>query len=39
MIAIAVVTELTGARTSIIPIKIWPVIVSIATALFLVGSV
>jgi hypothetical protein len=39
LIAIAVVAGLTGARTSIIPIKICPVIVSIAAALFLAGSV
>ena len=38
LIAIAVVAGLTGARTSVIPIKICPVILSVAAILFLVGS-
>ncbi len=37
-IAMAVLTGLTGARTSIVPIKICPYIKSTAAVLFLVGS-
>ena len=38
LITMAVVAGLTGARTSVIPIKICPVILSVAAILFLVGS-
>ena len=38
LIAMAVVAGLTGARTSVIPIKVCPVILSVAAVLFLVGS-
>jgi len=38
LIAMAVLTGLTGARTSIVPIKICPYIKSTAAVLFLVGS-
>jgi len=38
LIAMAVLTGLTGARTPIIPIRICPIIKSVVAALFLVGS-
>jgi hypothetical protein len=38
LIAMAVIAGLTGARTSVIPIKICPVILGVAAILFLVGS-
>ena len=38
LIAMAVLTGLTGAKTSIVPIKICPYIKSTAAVLFLVGS-
>lgn len=39
LIAMAVVAGLTGARTQVIPIKVCPVILSVAAILFLVGSI
>ena len=39
LIAMAVLTALTGARTSIVPIKVCPIIKAVAAVLFLVGSI
>ena len=39
LIAMAVLTALTGARTSVIPIKVCPIIKAVAAVLFLVGSI
>ena len=39
LITMAVLTALTGARTSIIPIKVCPIIKAVAAVLLLVGSI
>jgi len=39
LIVMAILTQLTGARTHIIPIKLCPVIKSIVAVLFIIGSI